>query len=110
MRAAAGACSAKRKSSAREAHLTGALGHGRFYAGAKMTDKRRAAKSRMQLGNYAPAFRRSNPADDYVCEMSRISSAFSEDAMNSRLQSDQIGRDAALVSIKRETLIYFGVT
>jgi len=32
---------AKRKSSAREAHLTGALGHGRFDAGAKMTDKRR---------------------------------------------------------------------
>src|SRR5580765_2463848 len=36
---------ARRKSSAREAHLTGALGHGRFDAGAKMTDKRREWRS-----------------------------------------------------------------
>lgn len=35
----------RRKSSAREAHLTGALGHGRFDAGAKMTDKRREWRS-----------------------------------------------------------------
>lgn len=35
----------RRKNSAREAHLTGALGHGRFDAEAKMTDKRREWRS-----------------------------------------------------------------
>lgn len=45
MHAVAGAYSEERKSSAREAHLTGALGHGRFDAGVKMTDKRREWRS-----------------------------------------------------------------
>lgn len=45
MHAIAGAYSEKRKSSAREAYLTGPLGHGRFDAGVKMTDKRREWRS-----------------------------------------------------------------
>jgi len=49
---------AEGKNDVREAHLTRALGHGRFDAGAKMTDKRRAMESnRMQLGNYTSTFR-----------------------------------------------------
>lgn len=82
MRAAA---AAKRKSSAREAHLTGALGHGRFDAGAKMTDKRRVASLIAYVAGKLciAAFRRanrSNPAD--ICEMSRLLSGFLEYAMN----------------------------
>jgi len=44
MRAAAGVYSEEKKQCSR-GDLTRALGHGRFDAGAKMTDKRRVAKS-----------------------------------------------------------------
>lgn len=49
-----------RKCSTGEAHLTGALGHGRFDA--KMIDKRRVAKFYARPGNYASTFCHSNPA------------------------------------------------
>jgi len=49
MRAAAGAYSEEKKQCSR-GDLTGALGHGRSDAGAKMTDKRRVAKSSRVCG------------------------------------------------------------
>lgn len=61
---------ARRKSNAREAHLTGALGHGRFDAGAKMTDKRRVAKS-SRVCSWEIMYRR-EPFKSYAREMSRM--------------------------------------
>lgn len=62
MRAAAGA---RRKSSAREAHLTGALGHGRFDAGAKMTDKRVASGESNRVRSWEIMHRRFPPREPF---------------------------------------------
>jgi len=77
----------------REAHLTGALGHGRFDAGAKMTDKRNGPSgpslAAVQLGNYASAFCHAENSNPDYHSLSRNVKDFS----GSRKSRMQRGRD-----------------
>jgi len=77
----------------REAHLTGALGHGRFDAGAKMTDKRNGPSgpslAAVQLGNYASAFCHAENSNPDYHSLSRNVKDFSA----SRKSRMQRGRD-----------------